>query len=98
MGLIGFGWFAVLVAMVLLVSKFRAGKLGFLVHKNLCLSRKIRENVVCLVILCALSVLWYMFSPHCVPCCAPNKTCNRKMKQYNNILQFPYVRAEKLSE
>ena len=35
---------------------------------------------------------------HCVPRHAPNEICYGKMEQCNDILQFPHVSAERLSE
>ena len=40
----------------------------------------------------------YTCSPHRVPCCAPNEVSYGKMNQYNKILQFPHVKARRLSK
>ena len=73
-------------------------KLGFLVHESLCSSKQVQENVVCLIILCTLWLYVVMCLPHCVPCRAPNEICYGTMKQCNNILPFPHIKAERLSE
>ena len=46
-------------------------KLGFLVNKNLCSSKQVQENVVCLAIFCSLLHYKVKVFP-CVPHCAPN--------------------------
>ena len=40
----------------------------------------------------------YTCSPHRVPRCAPNEVSYGKMNQYNKILQFPHVKARRLSK
>ena len=82
----------------------RAGKIRFSgARKSLLLKPSLEElcaprNFVLLDIF-----LRYMCSPHHIPCCAPNEISYGKigygqMKQCNNILPFPHVRAERLSE
>ena len=71
-------------------------KLGFLVHESLCSSKQVQENIVHLKIL--FNVLRYTCLPHRVPCHAPNEVSYGKMNQYNKILQFPHVKARRLSK
>ena len=45
-------------------------KLGFLVHKSLCSSKQVQENVVCLVILCTLRLYKvHAFTSLCISSC-----------------------------
>ena len=78
-------------------------KLGFLAHESLCSSNQVSENIVHLIILYFLALYRYTCLPHLVPHHAPNEIGYGKigygqMKQCNNILQLPHVRAESLSE
>ena len=73
-------------------------KLGFLVCKSLCSPKQVQENVVHLNILCTLQLfMLHKFTSLCTLLCTKWNSYG-KMKQYNKILQFPHISAERLSK
>ena len=71
-------------------------KLGCLWHESPCSSKQIQENVVRLKI-CALATLGGT-RVHLILYFVVHQIKYGKMKPYNKILQFPHVRAERLSK
>ena len=71
-------------------------KLGCLWHESPCSSKQIQENVVRLKI-CALATLGGT-RVHRILYFVVHQIKYGKMKPHNKILQFPHVRAERLSK